>query len=79
MAHKVGAPVVPMSIVHANKVNPGTWFFPRRSARGVCKVVVHEPIESEGLSEGELATKVREAIIRGLPGDQRPLDGPILA
>lgn len=79
MAHKVGAPVVPVSIVGAFKVNPDTWFFPKKAARGNCKVVVHEPIESTGLSEEELADKVREAIIRGLPGDQRPLDGAILA
>ncbi len=74
MAHKVGAPVIPISIIHANKVNPPDWMFPRRASHGVCKVVVHEPIESEGITEDELFTKVREAIIDGLPEDQKPLD-----
>lgn len=74
MAHKAGSPVIPLSIVHANKVNPPTWMFPRRPSRGICKVVVHEPIESEGISEDELAEKVRKSIIEGLPEDQRPLE-----
>lgn len=78
MAHKVGAPVIPLSIVHANKVNPPTWMFPRKPSHGVCKVVVHEPIESKDKTEDELAQAVRESIIRGLPGDQRPLDGVII-
>jgi 1-acyl-sn-glycerol-3-phosphate acyltransferase len=74
MAHKVGAPVIPVSIVHANKVNPPTWMFPGKPSRGLCKVVIHEPIESEGITEAELAQKVRDKIITGLPEDQRPLD-----
>lgn len=74
MAHKVGAPVVPLSIVHANIVNPPTWMFPRMASSKVCKVIIHEPIESSEMSEEELATSVRDAIISGLPDDQRPLE-----
>jgi len=74
MAHKAGAPVVPLSIVHANIVMPSHWVFPLRPSKGVCKVIIHEPIDSVGKTEEELADAVRQAIISGLPEDQRPLE-----
>ena len=74
MAHKAGAPVIPVSIIGADRVMPAYWMFPYRPARGVAKVVIHEPIESVGKSEEELASEVRRAMIAGLPMDQRPLD-----
>jgi len=73
MAHKANAPVFPISICRAADVMPSYWMFPHRPARGVCKVVVHEPVESEGRTEAELALAVREAIVSGLPEEQRPL------
>jgi 1-acyl-sn-glycerol-3-phosphate acyltransferase len=72
MAHKVGAPIIPISIVGAAAVHPCHWMFPMRPARGVAKVVVHEPVASEGKSEGELADQVRKAMISGLPPEQLP-------
>lgn len=72
MAHKAGAPVVPISIVGAAKVMPIHWMFPYRPARGVTKVIIHEPIESEGKTEEDLAETVRQSMISGLPEDQRP-------
>ena len=54
-------------------VMPSYWMFPYRPAWNVCKVVVHEPVESKGRTEEELAEAVREAIISGLPEEQRPL------
>jgi 1-acyl-sn-glycerol-3-phosphate acyltransferase len=72
MAHKVGAPVVPLSIVASGDAMPANWMFPRRPCHGLCKVVIHEPIESEGKTEHELAEAVRAAIISGLPENQRP-------
>ena len=72
MAHKAGAPVIPISIVGAAKVHPCHWMFPLRPARGVAKVVVHEPVESEGKTEKELAAAVRKSMISGLPPEQRP-------
>ena len=74
MAHKAGAPVIPISIVGADKVMPSHWMFPYRPARGVAKVVIHEPVESIGKTEEELAEEVRKVIISGLPPEQRPLD-----
>lgn len=74
MAHKAEAPVIPFTIVHANKVNPPNWMFPRRPSRGVCKVIIHEPVESKDITEDELGEKVRNSIMSGLPEDQLPLE-----
>ena len=74
MAHKAGAPVIPLSIVGAQKVQPVYWMFPMMPSHRRVKVVVHEPIESKGLSEEELAQKVRQAMIEGVPEDQKPLE-----
>eukprot|EP00816_Leptocylindrus_hargravesii_P011856 CAMPEP_0196823190 /NCGR_PEP_ID=MMETSP1362-20130617/86482_1 /TAXON_ID=163516 /ORGANISM="Leptocylindrus danicus, Strain CCMP1856" /LENGTH=314 /DNA_ID=CAMNT_0042202981 /DNA_START=27 /DNA_END=971 /DNA_ORIENTATION=- len=73
MAYKAGAPIVPVSIVGSGIVMPPGWIFPVQPARGVGKVIIHEPIESTGKTEDELATQVRDAIISGLPEEQRPL------
>lgn len=74
MAQKAGAPIIPLSIVGAANVMPSHWMFPYRPAGGVCKVVVHEPVESVGKTEEELNREVREKIIEGLPEEQRPLE-----
>ena len=73
MAHKTGSPVIPMSIVASAKAHPCDWMFPRQAAHGVCKIIIHEPIESTDKTEDELAEAVRDAIISGLPEEQRPL------
>jgi 1-acyl-sn-glycerol-3-phosphate acyltransferase len=73
MAHKAGAPIIPVSIVGADEVMPVHWMFPYRPSHNVCRVIIHEPIESEGISEAELAARVRTAMIAGLPESQRPL------
>jgi 1-acyl-sn-glycerol-3-phosphate acyltransferase len=73
MAHKAGAPVIPISIVAADHVMPVHWMFPHHPARGVCRVVIHEPVESTGRTEEELAAAVRQSMIDGLPPEQRPL------
>lgn len=73
MAHKAGAPIIPITIVGADLVMPVHWMFPYRPAHKYCKVIVHEPVESVGKTEEELAEEVRAAMIRGLPENQRPL------
>lgn len=46
---------------------------PKVSSRSVpARVVVHPPVESEGKTEKEVSEEVRQAIIRGLPEEQRP-------
>jgi 1-acyl-sn-glycerol-3-phosphate acyltransferase len=72
MAYKAEAPVIPVSIVNAEGVMPVHWMFPYRPAHNVAKVVIHEPVESKGKTEEELADEVREAMISGLPENQRP-------
>jgi len=73
MAHKTGSPVIPCSIVNAAKAHPHYWMFPCRPSGNLCKIIVHDPIESKDITEAELAEKVRNAIISGLPEEQRPL------
>ena len=75
MAHKAGAPVIPISIVGAANVMPSYWMFPYRPAGfNGCKVVVHAPVESHDKTEEELAEAVRQSIISGLPEEQRPME-----
>ena len=73
MAIKTGSPIIPFSIVASGKAHPANWMFPRRHSAGLCKVVVHDPIETKDKSEEELAELVKQAIIDGLPEDQHPL------
>ena len=58
MAYKAGAPVVPLSIVNSHKVMPTGWMMAMRPAHGIAEVVIHEPIESKGKTEEELAEAV---------------------
>ena len=52
---------------------PVGWLMPKVSSRSVpARVVVHPPVESEGKTEKEVSEEVRQAIIRGLPEEQRP-------
>ena len=73
MAHKAGAPVVPISIRNCHKVMPTGWMFTAKPARGTVELIVHEPIESVGKTEDELVEEVRNKIISGLNDDQKPL------
>jgi 1-acyl-sn-glycerol-3-phosphate acyltransferase len=73
MAHKAGAPVIPITIVNSHKVMPTGWMMAMRPARGLAQVIVHEPVQSQGKTEQELAQAVRESMIKGLPEDQMPL------
>jgi len=74
MAHKAGAPVIPLSIVNSHKVMPIGWMFAMKPSHGTAKVIVHEPVESVGRTEVELAEAVRTSMISGLPDEQRPVD-----
>lgn len=74
MAYKAGAPVIPISIVASGKVMPPGWMFAMKPSYGTAKVVVHEPVETVGRTEEEVAEEVRKRMIEGLPEDQRPLE-----
>jgi 1-acyl-sn-glycerol-3-phosphate acyltransferase len=74
MAHKVGAPVIPISIIGSGAAMPYYWMFPFRAPRSIpARVIIHDPIESSDKTEEELAEQVRAAVIAGLPEDQRPV------
>jgi len=51
---------------------PPDWMMPFRLSRGIAKVIVHEPVETEGKTEEDVAVEVRNAIISGLPPEQQP-------
>ena len=73
MASTTGTPIVPMSIVGTNAVNPNDFVFPVRSGRKImARVVFHDPVETVGVEEGDLVEMVRARIIEGLPYCQRP-------
>lgn len=73
MAHKAGAPVIPISIVNSDKIMPLGWMMAMRPAYSLAEVVVHEPIASDDKTEAELVEVVRKVMIEGLPESQRPL------
>jgi 1-acyl-sn-glycerol-3-phosphate acyltransferase len=73
MAHKAGAPVIPISIINSQKVMPTGWMFAMMPSYKTAKVIIHEPVESVGKTEAELAEAVRQSMISGLPDDQKPL------
>lgn len=72
MACKANAPIIPMSIVGAASIMPIGFIFPVKPS-SIGKVIVHDPIQTEGRDEEELSNEVREAILSGLPDEQKPL------
>lgn len=80
MAQSVGAPVVPMSIRYADKVQPLDYAFPAKSARMRPKavIIIGKPIPTEGKTDDELLEEVWQAIADELPESQKPAkDTPI--
>jgi hypothetical protein len=72
MAYKADAPVIPISINGAAKIMSADWVMPHRRTGDTVEVIIHEPIESKGKTEEELAEAVRQSMISGLVADQRP-------
>lgn len=72
MAYKAEAPVIPISINGAAKIMSSDWVMPHRRTGDLVEVVIHEPVESTGKTEEELAEAVRQSMISGLAPDQRP-------
>mmetsp|Transcript_20041 Transcript_20041/g.43443 ORF Transcript_20041/g.43443 Transcript_20041/m.43443 type:complete len:368 (-) Transcript_20041:233-1336(-) len=80
MAQAVGAPVVPMSIQYADKVQPLDYAFPAKSSRMRPRAVIKigKPIPTDGKSDDELLEEVWQAIADELPEYQKPAkDTPI--
>jgi len=74
MAVKTGVPIVPLSISHTYAIMPSNALFPVQSGKGKLHVHVHEPIESTGRTDAELADLVRKAFLSELPLDHLPLN-----
>eukprot|EP00986_Skeletonema_menzelii_P015928 scaffold12989_cov157-Skeletonema_menzelii.AAC.10 len=81
MAQTVGAPIVPISIHYADKVQPLDYAFPAKPSRwsrpeGVVKV--GKPISTEGKSDDELLEEVWSTIADALPESHKPAkDTPV--
>jgi 1-acyl-sn-glycerol-3-phosphate acyltransferase len=72
MAHKAQAPVIAFSINGGSQCMPPHWMFPYQPASNCCELVIHEPVESKGKTEDELAAEVRRVMITGLADDHKP-------
>mmetsp|Transcript_15611 Transcript_15611/g.43082 ORF Transcript_15611/g.43082 Transcript_15611/m.43082 type:complete len:348 (-) Transcript_15611:93-1136(-) len=73
MARKTGVPIVPLTISHSYSVWPAYGLLPTQRGAKKLHVHVHDPIESEGRTDDELVTLVREAFMTTLPTSQHPL------
>mmetsp|Transcript_40027 Transcript_40027/g.96303 ORF Transcript_40027/g.96303 Transcript_40027/m.96303 type:complete len:380 (-) Transcript_40027:285-1424(-) len=76
MAQTAGAPIVPMSIRYADKVQPVDYLFPAKSSRSHPKAVIRigKPIMTEGKTDDALLEEVWRAIADGLPDEQKPTE-----
>lgn len=77
MAVREKVPIVPISIANTHAVMPSNALFPVQNGAGKLAVHIHEAIDTEGLSEGEIADAVRAALLSKLPKDQHPLEKEI--
>ena len=73
MAVKSKVPIVPISLSNTNAVMPGNSLFPVQPGAGKLHIHVHDSIDTEGLSETEIADKVREALLSKMPECQHPI------
>ena len=73
MAVKSKVPIVPISLSNTYAVMPGNSLFPVQPGAGKLHIHVHESIDTEGLSEAEIADKVRAALLSKMPECQHPI------
>ena len=73
MAVKSKVPIVPISLSNTHAVMPGNSLFPVQPGAGKLHIHVHESIDTEGLSEAEIADKVRAALLSKMPECQHPV------
>uniref|UniRef100_A0A7R9ZJ14 Phospholipid/glycerol acyltransferase domain-containing protein n=1 Tax=Pseudictyota dubia TaxID=2749911 RepID=A0A7R9ZJ14_9STRA len=80
MAQREGAPIVPLSIRYAHKVQPIEYVWPVRRSRSIpASIHIGKPIYSEGKSDDEVMKEVWDAIALGLPESQKPAPGTPVA
>lgn len=76
MAQREGAPIVPLSIRYAHKVQPIEYVWPVRPGRFIgASIHIGKPIYSEGKSDDEVMKEVWDAIAENLPKSQKPEPG----
>ena len=76
MAQKAGAPIVPLSICYADRVQPSQYIFPIRSTRRAgAYVKVGRPIYTDEKSDDEVMEEVWNAVADGLEEEQKPAPG----
>ena len=72
MALKTGAPIVPISIAHADLLNPVDFVFPVRMGRTIpVRAHVHDPVETVGRREEDVVEEVRRKLNMGLGERQK--------
>jgi len=76
MAEAVNAPIVPMTIGYAHKVQPLDFIFPVRRSRSI-PATIHfgEAIDTSGKKDEEVMEAVWNGIAADLPESQKPLEG----
>lgn len=76
MAEAVNAPIVPMTIGYAHKVQPLDFIFPVRRSRSI-PATIHfgEAIDTAGKKDEEVMEAVWNEIAADLPESQKPLEG----
>ena len=74
MAEAVNAPIVPMTIGYAHKVQPLDFIFPVRRSRSI-PATIHfgEAINTAGMKDEEVMEAVWDGIAADLPESQKPL------
>mmetsp|Transcript_15146 Transcript_15146/g.30573 ORF Transcript_15146/g.30573 Transcript_15146/m.30573 type:complete len:451 (-) Transcript_15146:2726-4078(-) len=78
MAVKSKVPIVPISLSNTHAVMPGNSLFPVQPGAGKLHIHVHESIDTDGLSDVEIAARVRETLLSKMPDCQHPLDLPVV-
>mmetsp|Transcript_48786 Transcript_48786/g.146999 ORF Transcript_48786/g.146999 Transcript_48786/m.146999 type:complete len:199 (+) Transcript_48786:830-1426(+) len=80
MAEREGAPIVPLSIRYAHKVQPIEYVWPVRPGRSIgASIHIGKPIYPEGKSDEEVMKLVWEGIAKNLPESQKPSPGTPVA
>ena len=74
MATKTNVPIVPITLSHTHAVMPSNSLFPVQPGAGKLHVHVHDPIDSQGKTDDELAELVRASFLQTLPLEQHPLE-----
>lgn len=74
LAVKCKVPIVPITLTNTHQVFPPNALVPVKPGLGLLSLHVHSAIDTDGLSEEDLAEKVKKAFLSQLPLHQHPLN-----